>query len=116
MLIFDAYRPWYVTKMFWDATPNELHPYVADPAKGARHNRGCAVDLTLFDLKTGKPVSMPTDFDDFSERAWPSYQGGTDDQRAHREILIKAMESEGFRVYTTEWWHYDFKDWRNYRI
>ena len=51
LLIFDAYRPWYVTKIFWDATPPDKHQFVADPAQGSRHNRGCAVDLTLYDLR-----------------------------------------------------------------
>ena len=58
LLIHDAYRPWYVTKVFWDATPDDKKLFVADPSKGSRHNRGCAVDLTLYDLKTGKPVEM----------------------------------------------------------
>jgi len=116
LLVFDGYRPWYVTKVFWDATPVKFHPYVSDPAQGSRHNRGCAIDLTLFDLKTGQPLTMPTDFDDFSVRAWPSYSGGTVEERQHREILRQAMESEGFTVYPTEWWHYDYKNWKRYQI
>jgi D-alanyl-D-alanine dipeptidase len=115
LLVFDAYRPWFVTKIFWDATPSKFHAYVADPAIGSRHNRGCAIDLTLFDLNTNQPVAMPTDFDDFSERAWPTYSGVTREQREHREILRRAMENEGFRVFRTEWWHYDYRDWRHYR-
>jgi D-alanyl-D-alanine dipeptidase len=116
LLIFDGYRPWYVTKIFWDATWPQDHPYLADPAQGSRHNRGCAVDLTLFDLKTGQPVSMPSTYDEFSERAQPGYTGGTAEQRAHRDFLRKTMEGEGFTVYSTEWWHFDYKDWRKYPI
>jgi zinc D-Ala-D-Ala dipeptidase len=116
LLIFDGYRPWYVTKMFWDATTEKEHPYLADPAAGSRHNRGCAVDLTLYDLKSREPVSMPSTYDDFSESAQPSYPGGTAEQRAHREFLRKTMEAEGFTVYPTEWWHFDYKEWRNYPI
>jgi D-alanyl-D-alanine dipeptidase len=116
LLVFDAYRPWYVTKIFWDATPKEDHDYVADPAQGSRHNRGCAVDLTIYDLKTGQPVSMPSSYDEFSKRAHPDYAGGTDEERAHREFLRKTMEAEGFTVYPTEWWHFDYKEWKLYPI
>ena len=116
LLVFDAYRPWYVTKMFWDATPPELHGFVADPSKGSRHNRGCAVDLTLYDLKTGKPVEMVSGYDEMTDRAFPDYMGGTSRQRWHQALLRRAMEDEGFTVYEEEWWHFDYKDWRKYPI
>jgi D-alanyl-D-alanine dipeptidase len=116
LLIHDAYRPWYVTKMFWDATPKEQKDFVADPAKGSRHNRGCAVDLSLYDLRTGKAIEMVSGYDEFSHRAYPTYPGGTSLQRWHRQLLRKAMEAEGFSIFEVEWWHFDFKDWRNYPI
>ena len=116
LLIHDAYRPWYVTKMFWDATPPEHKHFVADPSQGSRHNRGAAVDLTLYDLKTGAPVEMVGGYDEFSERSYPDYPGGTARQRWHRELLRDAMEAEGFRVYEFEWWHFDYGDWRKYPI
>jgi len=116
LLIHDGYRPWYVTKMFWDGTPPAQHEFVADPASGSRHNRGCAVDLTLYDLRTGRPVEMPGVYDEMSHRSYPSYPGGTSRQRWHRELLRRAMEAEGFTVYSAEWWHFDYKDWRSYRI
>jgi zinc D-Ala-D-Ala dipeptidase len=116
LLIHDAYRPWWVTKVFWEATPPKFHEFVADPAQGSRHNRGCAVDLTLYDLRTGKAVSMPSVYDEMSPRAYPDYAGGEPAEREHRAILRKAMEREGFTVYETEWWHFDFKDWREYPI
>lgn len=116
LLVFDAYRPWYVTKMFWDATPEKLHNFVADPSKGSRHNRGCAVDLTLYDLKTGKPVEMVSGYDEMTDRSFPDYPGGTSRQRWHRDLLRRAMEAEGFTVYEEEWWHFDYKDWRKYPI
>lgn len=116
LLIHDAYRPWYVTKMFWDATPKEQKDFVADPAKGSRHNRGCAVDCSLYDLRTGVPVVMVSGYDEFSHRAYPNYPGGTSMQRWHRQLLRQAMESEGFRVFEVEWWHFDYEDWRNYPI
>ena len=116
LLIHDAYRPWYVTKVFWDATPDDKKIFVADPAKGSRHNRGCAVDLTLYDLKTGAPVEMVSTYDETTDRAYPNYPGGTSLQRWHRELLRKVMESEGFTVYEAEWWHFDYKDWQKYPI
>ncbi len=116
ILIHDAYRPWYVTKLFWDATPPEDHNFVADPQKGSRHNRGCAADLTLYELATGKAVEMPGLYDEMSPRSFPNFPGGTSLQRWHRELLRRAMESEGFTVNVDEWWHFDYKDWEHYPI
>ena len=116
LMLFDGYRPWYVTKLFWEATPQEKREFVADPAIGSRHNRGCAIDLTLYDLKTGQEVSMPSGYDEFSERAHPDYTGGTPEQRAARELLRRTMEAEGFTVNDDEWWHFDYRDWQSYRI
>lgn len=116
LYIHDSYRPWSVTKMFWDATPEKYKLFVADPQKGSRHNRGCAVDLTLYDLKTGKPVQMVGGYDEFSDRSFPYYLGGTSLQRWRRDLLRRTMEKEGFTVYEAEWWHYDYKDWREYPI
>lgn len=116
LLIHDAYRPWYVTKMFWEATPESQRDFVANPSRGSRHNRGCAVDLTLYDLQTGAPIQMVSGYDEFSNRADPDYPGGTSRQRWHRDLLRRTMEAEGFRVYEYEWWHFDYKDWRQYPI
>lgn len=116
LLIHDAYRPWYVTKIFWDATPPKDHIFVADPQKGSKHNRGCAVDLTLYDLATGQPVEMPGLYDEMSPRSFPNFPGGTSLQRWHRDLLRRAMESEGFTVNESEWWHFDYRDWKKYPI
>jgi D-alanyl-D-alanine dipeptidase len=116
LLVHDAYRPWYVTKIFWDAMPPELHRYVADPAEGSRHNRGCAVDLTLYELRTGREVEMPSVYDEPTERAYPNYSGGTAAQRGARDLLRRHMETEGFTVYEFEWWHFDYHDWKAYAI
>jgi D-alanyl-D-alanine dipeptidase len=116
LLIHDAYRPWYVTKIFWDATPEDKHVFVADPSQGSRHNRGCAVDLSFYDLKTGKPIEMVGVYDEMSERSYPGYPGGTSLQRWHRELLRRVMEDEGFRVYPFEWWHFDYGDWQKYPV
>jgi D-alanyl-D-alanine dipeptidase len=116
LLIHDAYRPWYVTKIFWDATPDDKKIFVADPSQGSRHNRGCAVDLSLYELATGKSVEMVGVYDEMSERSYAGYPGGTSLQRWHRELLRRVMESEGFLVYPFEWWHFDYRDWRKYPI
>ncbi len=116
LLIHDAYRPWHVTKMFRDATPTKFHHFVADPVQGSRHNRGCAVDLTLYDLKTGKPIDMPGGYDEMTDRSYPDYLGGTSLERWHRDLLRSAMEAQGFKVYEAEWWHFDFHEWRLYPI
>ena len=116
LIVYDAYRPWYVTKMFWDATPDSQKMFVADPAKGSRHNRGGAVDIGLYSLQTGEVMDMGSDYDEFSMRAYPTYPGGTTEQRNRRDILRILMEGEGFTVYPEEWWHFDYGDWRKYPI
>ncbi len=116
LLIHDAYRPWYVTWMFWEATPDSQHTFVANPATGSRHNRGAAVDLTLYDLTTGRAVRMPSGYDEFSERAYPAYPGGTATERGRRDLLRRYMEAEGFTVNESEWWHFDFTGWREYPV
>jgi CubicO group peptidase (beta-lactamase class C family)/D-alanyl-D-alanine dipeptidase len=116
LLIHDAYRPWQVTKLFWEATPDSGRIFVADPAKGSKHNRGAAVDLTLFDQATGGPVRMVGGYDEFSPRSNPDYPGGRALERWHRELLRRAMEAEGFTVNEVEWWHFDHRDWPKYPI
>ena len=116
LIIHDGYRPWYVTKIFWDATPDDKRIFVADPREGSKHNRGCAVDLSLYDLKTGKEVNMPSGYDEMSDRSYADYAGGTCDERARRALLRQAMEKQGFAVYPQEWWHFDYKDWKRYPI
>jgi CubicO group peptidase (beta-lactamase class C family)/D-alanyl-D-alanine dipeptidase len=116
LLIHDAYRPWHVTKMFHDATPKAYRLFVANPAQGSRHNRGCAVDLTLYDRATGKAIEMVSGYDEFADRAYPDYPGGTSLQRWHRDLLRRSMEAERFTVYALEWWHFDHADWNLYPI
>jgi D-alanyl-D-alanine dipeptidase len=116
LVVFDGYRPWSVTKLFWDITSEENKKFVADPKTGSKHNRGCAVDLSLYDLSTGKEIQMPGVYDEMSERSYPTYTGGTEQQRKMRDLLRSKMEAEGFTVYEYEWWHFDYKDWKQYRI
>lgn len=116
LMVFDAYRPWYVTKIFWDATPDSLRWLVANPAQGSRHNRGAAVDVTLYDLENNRPVEMPSTYDEATTRARADYPGGTSLQRYHRALLRRVLEHEGFTVNPLEWWHFDYEDWREYPI
>src|SRR5215471_12212326 len=116
LLIFDGYRPWSVTKLFWDITPKDSKKFVADPKKGSRHNRGCAIDLSLYDVTLGKEVQMPGVYDEQTDRSYPNYTGGTDEQRKMRDLLRSKMEAHGFTVFDYEWWHFDYNDWRSYGI
>jgi D-alanyl-D-alanine dipeptidase/CubicO group peptidase (beta-lactamase class C family) len=116
IVVFDAYRPWFVTKMFWDGTPDAAHDFVADPSAGSRHNRGEAVDISLVDLATGDEVTMTGGYDEFSPRSYPRYDGGTSEQRWRRDVLRTALESERFSVYQFEWWHFDYADWKSYGL
>jgi zinc D-Ala-D-Ala dipeptidase len=116
LVIYDGYRPWSITKLFWDSVPPEQKIFVADPAKGSKHNRGCAVDLGIYDLKTGQAVPMPSGYDEFTDRASPKYTGGTEEERRNRDLLRKLMEAEGFIINDNEWWHFDYKDWEKYAI
>ena len=116
LVIFDAYRPWSVTKLFWETVTEDQRKFVADPKVGSVHNRGCAVDLSLYYLESDQPVEMPSDFDEFNEKASPDYEGGTRFARKNRDRLRTAMESEGFTVNPNEWWHYDYESWEGYAI
>jgi zinc D-Ala-D-Ala dipeptidase len=116
LLVFDGYRPWRVTKLFWDITPPEKREFVADPSKGSKHNRGCAIDLSMYDLGTGREVAMPSAYDEMSPAAYPTYEGGPPDRRVRRGLLRTAMESNGFTVEPNEWWHFNYKDWPQYPI
>ncbi len=116
ILLFDAYRPWDVTKRFWDETPPAQRKFVANPKEGSKHNRGCAVDVSLYDLRTGIEVTMPSAYDEFTPRAAARYKGGTVQQRRRRDLLRWAMEAEGFTVHPAEWWHFDFRSWPDYPV
>jgi len=116
LLIFDGYRPWSVTKTFWEVTPPAQREFVADPKQGSKHNRGCAVDLSLYDLATGTEVEMPSAYDDFTPKAYPAYAGGTAEQRAARDLLRRTLEREGLVIEPNEWWHFNYRDWKRYPI
>ncbi|MFN3620715.1 M15 family metallopeptidase [Sphingorhabdus sp.] len=117
LTIYDAYRPWRITKKLWDATPvGPKKEYVANPKRGSKHNRGCAVDLTLHDLRTGQLVEMPSEFDDFSEKAHRNYMGASATAIANRVRLARYLEAEGFVGLSNEWWHFDFTGWEQFPV
>ncbi len=112
--VYDAYRPYRVTEAMWEPIRNP--DYVADPAKGSRHNRGAAVDLTLIDLKTGAELPMPTGYDDFTERAAHAFTDLPADALANRALLRDVMVKHGFEPLPSEWWHYDFRGWEAFEL
>jgi zinc D-Ala-D-Ala dipeptidase len=117
LTIFDAYRPWRVTKQLWDATPaGPKKNYVANPKRGSKHNRGCAVDLSLHNRETGTLVEMPSGFDDFSEKAHRDYMDASAAAIANRARLQRYLEAEGFVGLSNEWWHFDFAGWENFPV
>ncbi|MCB0497040.1 MAG: M15 family metallopeptidase [Cyclobacteriaceae bacterium] len=116
LVIFDGYRPWSITKTFWDITPEDKKQFVANPKNGSRHNRGCAIDCSLYEISSGKEIPMPSEYDEMTERAYPSFKGATEEEQRMRDLLISKMRARGFEVYEYEWWHFDYKDWKQYRI
>ena len=112
--VFDCYRPWSVTKQMWDILPDNR--YVANPERGSRHNRGAAVDLTLVDLRTGEELKMPTDFDDFTDKAARDYYYNTPEVRRNSNLLEYKMKRYGFDSLITEWWHFDAAGWDQYSL
>lgn len=112
--VFDAYRPYRVTEAMWEPIKNP--DYVADPAKGSRHNRGAAIDLTLVDLRTGTELPMPTPYDDFTSRAAHAFTDLPADALANRALLRDVMTKHGFDPLPSEWWHYDFRGWEGFEL
>ncbi len=114
LLVYDAYRPYAATVRFFEVYPDP--DFVADPRYGSRHNRGCAVDVTLIDLATGEEIPMPTDYDEFTERAHPEYMDFPEEVIANRTFLFEMMAYHGFTHYPTEWWHFDYDGWEDFPL
>jgi D-alanyl-D-alanine dipeptidase len=112
--IFDGYRPYSVTVTFYEIASDKS--FVAHPKDGSRHNRGCAIDLTLINLKTGKELEMPTPYDSFAPEAAADFNNLSEQVIRNRELLISTMEKNGFKVLSNEWWHFDFNGWKNFEI
>jgi len=113
--IYDGYRPYSATIKFYELMKGDT-TYVANPYKGSRHNRGCALDMTIIDLKTKQELKMPSDYDAMQKESWPSTPVLDPTIRKSRDTLISIMEKNGFRVYTTEWWHFDFVGFEKYEV
>lgn len=109
ILVFDGYRPWSVTKYFYEVTNDEQREFLANPDQGSAHNRGCAIDCSLFELATGKEVVMPSEFDEMNEKAFSDFAGGAEEARRLRDLLIETMHSEDFQVLQREWWHFNHR-------
>lgn len=114
LLIFDAYRPWRITRAMWEQTPPESREFVADPRTGSRHNRGCSIDLSLH--REGREVTMPSPYDDFTPAAYRSNTAAPAQALALSRMLEGWMVAEGFVPLPNEWWHYDWADWRRYPV
>jgi D-alanyl-D-alanine dipeptidase len=112
--IFDGYRPYAITVEFYKKASDKN--FVANPAKGSKHNRGCAVDLTLINLKTGKEILMPTPYDSFSAAAAAKCENVSPEAKKNRDFLIAIMRKYKMNVLENEWWHYDFSGWKNYDL
>jgi len=112
--IFDAYRPYSATIKFYEVYRDTT--YVASPYKGSRHNRGCAIDMTLVDLDTGKDLTMPTEYDSFKKEAWPSTPVKDPNIKKNRDLIISIMQKHGFKVNSSEWWHFDFIGWQKFEV
>jgi zinc D-Ala-D-Ala dipeptidase len=112
--VWDAYRPYGATKLMWEYVRDPR--YVADPRSGSRHNRGCAVDVTLIDLITGRELSMPTAYDDFSQKAHLEFEDFSDEILNNRAYLIDVMRRHGFDPLPSEWWHFDYEEWREFEL
>lgn len=112
--VFDGYRPYTVTVRFFAIASNKS--FIANPKDGSRHNRGCAIDLTLIDLKTGKELAMPTPYDSFAPEAASDFKDLPEEVLKNRELLRTVMEKNNFRVLNNEWWHFDFIGWRNFEL
>jgi D-alanyl-D-alanine dipeptidase len=112
--IFDAYRPYKATVKFYEVYRDTT--YVASPYRGSRHNRGCAIDMTLIDLTTCEELKMPTEYDSFRKEAWPSTPVSDPEIKKNRDLIIAVMKKHGFRVNSSEWWHFDFIGWQQYEV
>lgn len=112
--VYDGYRPYSATVKFYEVYRDTT--YVASPYKGSRHNRGCAIDMTLVDLKTGEELKMPTEYDSFKKEAWPTTPVKDPVIKKNRDLIISIMHKHGFKVNASEWWHFDFNGWQKFEV
>ena len=112
--IYDAYRPYKATVKFYELYHDTT--YVASPYSGSRHNRGCAIDMTLVELANHSELQMPTEYDSFRREAWPTTPVKDPAIRKNRDLIIRIMEQHGFKVNASEWWHFDFVGWQRFEV
>ncbi len=112
--VYDAYRPYAATLYFYEVYGDTT--FVAAPWKGSVHNRGCAVDLTLVNIETKEELPMPTTFDEFSPAAAHSFAQTDSVKNANRLLLLRIMTENGFEMYEHEWWHYNFKETKRFKL
>ena len=105
--LFDCYRPLDVQKKMWSIVSNP--EYVAEPKKGSIHNRGGAVDITLVD-SNGKELDMGTSFDFFGKESSHEFENFSEEVKSNRKLLRNGMIRFGFRIFDSEWWHYNLKN------
>ena len=116
LVVRDAYHPWWVTKLVWEATPPEVRRFLADPAEGSGYNRGTTVDVELYRLADRRILELPSLYGEMSLRAYTDFPGGTSEQRWYRDLLLEAMEKDEFWSLRSQWWRYDFTEGRKYPI
>ena len=114
LLVYDAYRPYAATVKFYEVYHDTT--FVASPFSGSRHNRGAAVDVSLINLTTGKELEMPTGYDSFSDTAAPAFSDLPESVKVNRALLIQVMNDNGFTVYPSEWWHFDYQHWEKFEL
>ncbi len=112
--VWDAYRPYRATVKFWKLIHDER--YVANPSKGSGHNRGIAIDMSIYQLSDGKLIEMPTGFDNFSDSAHHGFMQLAENKIQNRALLKSLMEKHGFRSFDSEWWHYSWPNDKNYEV
>lgn len=110
ILVWEAYRPWSVSKLAYDALPADKKSMLPAPEVGFSHNTGRSIDVSLYLLATGENASMISGFDEPSVRQYASFAGGTTLERYRRDLLRSAMQMAGFTASETEWWHFDYGD------
>ncbi len=119
LLIWEGYRPWYVSKLASDLLPKDKKDMLPLPDKGEDRNTGRTVDVSLYDLTTGEALNMISDFDEVSVRQYPAFPGGTERQRNLRDMLAAVMKECGFIQGKEEWWHFTLGDtsgWQHLNI
>lgn len=116
LVVLDAYRPWWVTKLLWDQSPAEVRRFLADPEEGSGYNRGTTVDVTLSRRSDNRTLDLASRYGEMSLRAYNDFPGGTSEQRWLRDLLLEAMEREDFQSLRTQWWRFDLPEGRKYPV